>query len=52
LFGRERNQGTKLFCISGYINNPRMVGEETSIPLRELPEKDCGGIRRILYKAL
>jgi NADH dehydrogenase (ubiquinone) flavoprotein 1 len=44
-FGRERNQGTKLFCISGHVNNPCVVEEEMSIPLRELLEKHCGGIR-------
>lgn len=69
-FGRERNQGTKLFCISGHVNNPctvegmlgsRLVGfgvcknrcllwgpcvaEEMSIPLKELIEKHCGGVR-------
>ncbi|KAG7103874.1 NADH-ubiquinone oxidoreductase 51 kDa subunit like protein [Verticillium longisporum] len=44
-FGRERNQGTKLFCISGHVNNPVTVEEEMSIPLRELIEKHCGGVR-------
>ncbi|GLB40646.1 putative core subunit of the mitochondrial membrane respiratory chain NADH dehydrogenase (Complex I) that is believed to belong to the minimal assembly required for catalysis [Lyophyllum shimeji] len=44
-FGRERNQGTKLFCISGHVNNPCVVEEEMSIPLKELLEKHCGGIR-------
>ncbi|KAJ6567600.1 NADH-binding subunit of NADH:ubiquinone oxidoreductase [Mycena vulgaris] len=44
-FGRERNQGTKLFCISGHVNNPCVVEEEMSIPLRELVEKHCGGVR-------
>ncbi|KAI1416488.1 NADH-ubiquinone oxidoreductase 51 kDa subunit mitochondrial precursor [Hypoxylon sp. FL1857] len=44
-FGRERNQGTKLFCISGHVNNPATVEEEMSIPLRELIEKHCGGVR-------
>lgn len=44
-FGRERNQGTKLFCISGHVNNPCTVEEEMSIPLRELIEKHCGGVR-------
>lgn len=24
-FGRERNQGVKLFCISGHVNNPCTV---------------------------
>ncbi|CDS08258.1 Putative NADH dehydrogenase [Lichtheimia ramosa] len=44
-FGRARNQGTKLFCISGHVNNPCTVEEEMSIPLRELIEKHCGGVR-------
>lgn len=44
-FGRERNQGTKLFCISGHVNNPCVVEEEMSIPLKELIEKHCGGVR-------
>jgi NADH dehydrogenase (ubiquinone) flavoprotein 1 len=43
-FGRERNQGTKLFCISGHVNNPCVVEEEMSIPLRELVEKHAGGV--------
>ena len=44
-FGRERNQGTKLFCISGHVNNPCTVEEEMSIPMRELIDKHCGGVR-------
>jgi len=44
-FGRERNSGTKLFCISGHVNNPCTVEEEMSIPLKELIEKHCGGVR-------
>ncbi|KAF9364138.1 NADH dehydrogenase flavoprotein subunit 1 [Mortierella sp. NVP85] len=44
-FGRPRNSGTKLFCISGHINNPCTVEEEMSIPLKELIEKHCGGVR-------
>ncbi|KAI5788838.1 hypothetical protein DFH27DRAFT_592308 [Peziza echinospora] len=44
-FGRERNAGTKLFCISGHVNNPCTVEEEMSIPLRELIEKHCGGVK-------
>ena len=44
-FGRERNQGTKLFCISGHVNNPCVVEEEMSIPLKELIERHCGGVR-------
>ncbi|KKA30626.1 hypothetical protein TD95_000852 [Thielaviopsis punctulata] len=44
-FGRERNSGTKLFAISGHVNNPCTVEEEMSIPLRELIDKHCGGVR-------
>jgi len=43
-FGRQRNQGTKLFCISGHVNNPCVVEEEMSIPLKDLVEKHCGGV--------
>ncbi|TIC00528.1 NADH-ubiquinone oxidoreductase [Wallemia mellicola] len=44
-FGRDRNSGTKLFAISGHVNNPCVVEEEMSIPLKELIEKHCGGVR-------
>uniref|UniRef100_A0A671KNA3 NADH dehydrogenase [ubiquinone] flavoprotein 1, mitochondrial n=1 Tax=Sinocyclocheilus anshuiensis TaxID=1608454 RepID=A0A671KNA3_9TELE len=44
-FGRERNSGTKLFNISGHINNPCTVEEEMSIPLKELIERHAGGVR-------
>ncbi|CAG8557682.1 11934_t:CDS:2, partial [Racocetra fulgida] len=44
-FGREKNSGTKLFCISGHVNNPCTVEEEMSIPLKELIERHCGGVR-------
>eukprot|EP00005_Dracoamoeba_jomungandri_P004617 CAMPEP_0174258944 /NCGR_PEP_ID=MMETSP0439-20130205/7848_1 /TAXON_ID=0 /ORGANISM="Stereomyxa ramosa, Strain Chinc5" /LENGTH=465 /DNA_ID=CAMNT_0015342641 /DNA_START=16 /DNA_END=1413 /DNA_ORIENTATION=- len=44
-FGRERNSGTKLFCISGHVNNPITVEEEMSIPLKDLIERHAGGVR-------
>lgn len=44
-FGRPNNSGTKLFCISGNVNNPTTVEEEMSIPLRELIERHAGGVR-------
>lgn len=44
-FGRPNNTGTKLFCISGAVNNPITVEEEMSIPLRELLERHCGGVK-------
>jgi NADH dehydrogenase (ubiquinone) flavoprotein 1 len=43
-FGRENNAGTKLFCISGNVNNPITVEEEMSIPLQELIERHAGGV--------
>eukprot|EP00118_Oscarella_pearsei_P000576 m.5281 g.5281 ORF g.5281 m.5281 type:complete len:464 (+) comp12754_c0_seq1:91-1482(+) len=44
-FGRKRNEGTKLFCISGHVNSPCTVEEEMSIPLRELIERHAGGVK-------
>ncbi len=43
--GRPNNTGTKLFCISGHVNEPCNVEEEMGIPLRELIEKHAGGVR-------
>ncbi|KAI8923005.1 hypothetical protein BC831DRAFT_473408 [Entophlyctis helioformis] len=43
--GRARNSGTKLFCISGHVNKPCTVEEEMSVPLRELIDRHCGGVR-------
>jgi len=44
-FGRPKNSGTKLYCISGHVNEPCNVEEEMSIPLRELIERHAGGVR-------
>ncbi|QHL90629.1 NADH-quinone oxidoreductase subunit NuoF [Sphingomonas changnyeongensis] len=44
-FGRPKNEGTKLFQISGHVNKPCVVEEAMSIPFRELIERHCGGIR-------
>jgi len=41
----EKNTGTKLFCISGHVEQPCNVEEEMGIPLKELLEKHCGGVR-------
>jgi NADH-quinone oxidoreductase subunit F len=43
--GRERNTGTKIFCISGHVNAPCNVEEAMSIPMRELIERHAGGVR-------
>ena len=42
--GRENNTGTKVFCISGHVNNPCNVEEEMGISLKELIEKHAGGV--------
>ncbi len=44
-FGRDKNQGTKLFQISGHVDRPCVVEEEMGIPFRELIERHAGGIR-------
>jgi NADH-quinone oxidoreductase subunit F len=44
-FGRPNNTGTKIFCISGHVNQPCTVEEAMSIPLRELIDKHAGGVR-------
>lgn len=44
-FGRPKNSGTKLYCISGHVNTPCTVEESMSLPLRELIERHAGGVR-------
>ena len=44
-FGRKNNTGTKVFCISGHVNEPCNVEESMSIPLRELLDRHAGGVR-------
>jgi NADH-quinone oxidoreductase subunit F len=43
--GRPKNTGTKIFCISGHVNQPCNVEEAMSIPLKELIERHAGGVR-------
>ena len=43
--GRENNTGTKLFCVSGHVNNPATFEEEMGTPFDVLIDKHCGGIR-------
>ncbi|MGY9016599.1 MAG: NADH-quinone oxidoreductase subunit NuoF [Alphaproteobacteria bacterium] len=42
--GSENNTGTKVYCISGNVNNPCTIEEEMGIPLKELIEKYAGGV--------
>jgi NADH-quinone oxidoreductase subunit F len=44
-FGRPNNTGTKLMCISGHVEKPCNVEEVMSIPLKQLLEEHCGGVR-------
>ena len=44
-FGRANNTGTKLFGISGHVVNPCVVEDAMTIPLRELLDRHCGGVR-------
>jgi len=44
-FGREKNEGTKLFQISGHVVKPCVVEEAMSISFRELIETHAGGVR-------
>lgn len=43
--GKPNNTGTKLFNISGHVNNPCTVEEEMGIPLKELIERHAGGVQ-------
>ena len=43
--GRSKNTGTKIFSISGHVNNPCNVEEEMGIPLKKLIETHAGGVK-------
>ncbi len=43
--GKPNNTGTKLYCISGHVNEPCTVEEEMGIPLKELIDTYAGGVR-------
>ena len=42
--GNPNNTGTKIFSISGHVNNPCNVEEEMGIPLKKLIEEHAGGV--------
>jgi NADH-quinone oxidoreductase subunit F len=44
-FGRPKNEGTKIYCISGHVEKPCNVEEAMGIPLKELLERYAGGVR-------
>ena len=43
--GTEKSPGTKLFCVSGPVRNPNVFEVELGYPLRDLIEKEAGGLR-------
>ena len=43
-FGTEKSPGTKLFSVSGHVNKPGNYEKPLGYPLKDLIEKDCGGI--------
>jgi NADH-quinone oxidoreductase subunit F len=44
-FGRPNNVGTKVYAISGHVNNPCVVEDAMGITFEQLIETHCGGIR-------
>ncbi len=42
--GVGESAGTKLFCISGFVNNPCVVEEKLGIAFNELIDRHCGGV--------
>jgi NADH-quinone oxidoreductase subunit F len=44
-FGRPKNEGTKVYCISGHVEKPCNVEDAMGIPLKELIERHAGGVR-------
>jgi NADH-quinone oxidoreductase subunit F len=41
----EKNTGSKVFCISGHVNQPCNVEENLGVNLRDLIETHAGGVR-------
>jgi NADH-quinone oxidoreductase subunit F len=44
-FGSENNHGTKVFSISGDVNEPKNIELAMGVPLKELIEDFCGGVK-------
>ena len=42
--GKPNNTGTKIFSVSGHVNNPCNIEEEMGIPLKKLIENHAGGV--------
>ena len=44
-YGTEQSRGTRLFCISGWVNRPGVYEEELGFPLRHMIDHYAGGMR-------
>ena len=44
-FGTEKSSGTRLFGVSGHVKRPGIYELPMGVPLQELLEEHCGGIR-------
>lgn len=43
-WGTEKSPGTKLFSVSGHVHKPGVYEVPLGYPLKDLIEKDCGGV--------
>jgi NADH-quinone oxidoreductase subunit F len=43
-WGTDKSPGTKLFCVSGHVKKPGVYELPLGYPLKDLLEKECGGI--------
>ncbi len=43
-WGSQKSTGTKLFSVSGHVNKPGVYELPMGYPLKDLLEKECGGI--------
>ncbi len=44
-YGTEKSKGTRLFCLSGWVNRPGVYEEELGIPLKDFIEHYGGGLK-------
>ncbi len=51
-FGTEKSPGTRLYGVSGHVNNPGVFEEELGIPIMELINDRAGGVKGGALKAV
>ncbi len=44
-YGTEKSKGTRLFCLSGWVNKPGVYEEELGLPLKVMIEHYGGGMK-------